>query len=587
MRNAHYWVGLALVGTAAACGGSDKNQTAKAPSDVTSTEGTSSAPIGQSTYPSTTGMSSQSPASAMNSTSGQPMLSSHDLVAGTFACLLSQSNGAATSVNSTMERSTESDTAGLRAYGGAATDRTALAGAGAASPGSQVTTGATGSTYGNGNGSNGGNNGTAGSSTTPGSTYGSSTQPGASGTMTEGSTGATGVGIANNDMSSTGRCAATAQAAGVASTALSRGDSSATNEVRRLVQSRLSSEQTSTDVSDNTLALFDKGVAALNESKMAHQALGERAKSTSDTSKADTSSNAQSGTSTKSTTNKTNKSNKSHTGSTATNDSMDSSSAPTDPIRDHKALGELYQFGQNLGMTPSGAEAQALAWVIGIDRFIGVRDLPAKDKPLAAAPLFTAILNVPAPAPTAGRTLPTWNQYLSAAARAVSSQSTSGTRGVGGGPAPSADEKSNLREISRAAQDKLQLVAQHLPSSSELRDEVNESLTELKTFAGSATPSANSSATDRGSMGTSTRGTTSGSTSGTSTSGSTTGGSSTSGGTSGSTSSTRPQQGSTSGTSSGSSGSTGSQGSMSGSSSGSTGSQGSTSGSSSGSGAGK
>jgi hypothetical protein len=162
-------------------------------------------------------------------------------------------------------------------------------------------------------------------------------------------------------------------------------------------------------------------------------------------------------------------------------------SASTDQIRDHKALGELYQFGQNLGMTPMGSEAQSLAWIIGVNRFIAVRDVPANDKPLVAAPLFSAILNVPAPAPTAGRSMPTWNQYLAAAARSVNSTSSNGARtgAVGGGPAPSADEKGNLKEVARAAQDRLQVLAQHLPPSSELRDEVNESITELKTFTGS------------------------------------------------------------------------------------------------------
>lgn len=249
------------------------------------------------------------------------------------------------------------------------------------------------------------------------------------------------------------RCAKVAEAASVSPDALARGDSEAINGVRRLIQSRLSSEQTSPDVSDNTLAFFDKGIATLNEAKIANQALAVR------------------------------------------QDTAPSAGKSSDAIRDHKALGELYQFGQNLGMTPMGSEAQALAWVVGVDRFIAVRDLPVSDKPLAAAPLFSALLNVPVPAPTAGRSMPTWNQYLAAAARSVNSTSSTGARtgAVGGGPAPSADEKANLGEVARAAQDRLQVLAEHLPPTSDLRDEVNESITELKAFtASSATSGAGS-----------------------------------------------------------------------------------------------
>jgi len=294
------------------------------------------------------------------------------------------------------------------------------------------------------------------------------------------------------------QCAKIAQAANVSADALARGDSEATNSVRRLIQSRLSSEQSSADVSDNTLAFFDKGIAALNEEKIASQALAMHSETSSSSgmtspgSTPSTSSGKAGASSTGKTGSSTGKSSSASSQHGA--DWSTQGSASTDQIRDHKALGELYQFGQNLGMTPMGSEAQSLAWIIGVNRFIAIRDVPPNEKSLVAAPLFSAILNVPAPAPTAGRSMPTWNQYLAAAARSVNSTSQAGGRssGVGGGPAPSADEKANLREVARAAQDRLQVLAQHLPPSSELRDEVNESITELKTFTGSSGSSSTS-----------------------------------------------------------------------------------------------
>jgi hypothetical protein len=526
MRNVRYWVGFALVAAAASCGGSDKSsQGAKAPSDVT---GQGTAPT-QSAYPSDTAMNPQTPSTSATSNeststsneSTQTQPTSHELLTGTFACLQSQLGMASSPSSMTTPSSSSSsassgttppssDTAGSRAFsesGGYsdAPERGA---------------------------------GTSGNSSSM-----------AQGSTAQSSSGTTGLGVTTPG-SGRDRCAKVAQAASVSPDGLARGDSSATNGVRRLIQSRLSSEQVSADVSDNTLAFFDKGLAALSEAKIAGQALALRsetspygttssAKGSSGSGKTGASGKTGSSTSPSGTSSSTSPSGagKSSTARSnapsqrGTEDWSTQGSASPDQIRDHKALGELYQFGQNLGMTPMGSEAQALAWVIGVNRFVAVRDLPPSDKPLAAEPLFSAILNVPAPAPTAGRTMPTWNQYLAAAARSVNATSSSGTRtgAVGGGPAPTADEKSNLREVSRAAQDRLQVLAQHLPQSSELRDDINESITELKTFSGPSGSGGSSTTSGSGSN------KSSGNTSGSGSSGSSSSGSSTDKNSSGST----------------------------------------------------
>lgn len=451
MRNTRYLAGLALVAAAASCGGSDKSsQGAKAPSDMTAEQRPT-----EQTYPSNAELNPPPAPSAMSNPSPESQVTAHDLLAGTFGCLLPQSGIAGT------ERSTSMTS-----------PNTSMTGAGTSASRSP-------------------SQGTSGTSTTSGASTGTSTG------TTSSANDSAGLGVKSSGGDS--RCAKVAQAANVSADGLARGDSEATNSVRRLIQSRLSSEQASADVSDNTLAFFDKGLAALNEGKIASQALAMRSE-TSSPSGMTTSGTGKTSTSTGKTSSGTVKSGTSSTKSSAPSGSSSQrggedwstqGSASTDQIRDHKALGELYQFGQNLGMTPMGSEAQSLAWIVGVNRFIAVRDVPANDKPLVAAPLFSAILNVPAPAPTAGRSMPTWNQYLAAAARSVNSTSSSGARtgAVGGGPAPSADEKGNLKEVARAAQDRLQVLAQHLPPSSELRDEVNESITELKTFTGSGSSS--------------------------------------------------------------------------------------------------
>ena len=130
-------------------------------------------------------------------------------------------------------------------------------------------------------------------------------------------------------------------------------------------------------------------------------------------------------------------------------------------------------------MTETGTEAQALAWIIGSERFLKVSDVSTPLKSAAAEPLFGAILNVEPPPAPAGRAAPSWNEYLSSAARAVGSTSYAGAR-RGWGTSAASNEKANLAEVAKAAGERMQVLGQQLPASSELRSNVDQTSTELK-----------------------------------------------------------------------------------------------------------
>src|SRR5262249_45562601 len=151
----------------------------------------------------------------------------------------------------------------------------------------------------------------------------------------------------------------------------------------------------------------------------------------------------------------------------------------------HTALSDLYQYGRNLGATEGGTQAQALAWVIGANRFMQVNVAPPAAKSLAAEPLFAGLLNVPPPAPAAGRMAPAWNEYLAATARSVAATSSTGGRGttgaVGGGPGAST-EKANLVQVVQVTEERLQVLGQQLPFTSPLRSEVDRTMSNLRTF---------------------------------------------------------------------------------------------------------
>jgi hypothetical protein len=261
----------------------------------------------------------------------------------------------------------------------------------------------------------------------------------------------------------------TAKGANVSPAALYTGDPTAIETVRKALDSRLSAEGASSDAANNSLAFYDKGVAAAKEARSAHDALVQVAQTLQ--SARTRSGSPKSGSS----------------AHPAGQGAMAGTMA--DQMRAHTALSDLYQYGRNLGATESGTQAQALAWVIGANRFMEVNQVPPPAKSLVAEPLFSALLNVPAPAPAAGRMAPAWNEYLAAAARSVSA--TSGTTGatgkaVGGGPG-AANEKANLEQVVKTTEERLQVLGQQLPSTSPLRSEVDQTIAALHTLETSAT----------------------------------------------------------------------------------------------------
>jgi hypothetical protein len=286
------------------------------------------------------------------------------------------------------------------------------------------------------------------------------------------------MGAGSSDMSSgsapgpsSDRCTTTAKAANVSPAALYSGEPTAIETVRKAIDTRLSAEGASSDAANNTLAFYDKGVSAAKEARSAHDALAlvgaaQQAMRTHGGSAGGP--KAGSG------------------GHAAGQGAMASQTA--DQIRAHTALSDLYQYGRNLGATEGGTQAQALAWVIGANRFMGVSEVPPQAKSLVAEPLFSALLNVPAPAPTAGRMAPAWNEYLAAAARSVSATSgRTGTTGqaVGGGPA-AANEKANLEQVIRTTEERLSVLGQQLPFTSPLRSEVDRTTAGLNALEAAA-----------------------------------------------------------------------------------------------------
>jgi hypothetical protein len=238
------------------------------------------------------------------------------------------------------------------------------------------------------------------------------------------------------------RCMLAGLAANVSPDSLVSGDSRATQAVRRALESSLAPRGISSDVSRARLAFFDKGVSAAREARFAYDALvGQDI------------------------------------------DPASASGQEADEVRAHRELESLHQFGRNLGATKTGSEAQALAWIIAVDRFIVVKDVPARHKSLVAEPLFTAILNVPAPGSVAGRPSSTWSEYLATAARTAGASSTSGGRipgAIGGGPSATT-ESANLIEIARTSENRLLALGEQL-ASLDLRAEIGRTVARLQSF---------------------------------------------------------------------------------------------------------
>jgi hypothetical protein len=288
------------------------------------------------------------------------------------------------------------------------------------------------------------------------------------GTTGQGSTG----GSSGSSGSAAEACVAIGQATNVMPTALVLGDSSAIDTVRRNLENRLTAEGATPDVSSNTLALFDKGVAAAKEARIADEALYGGTSPRGVGGGPSSGSSHGHGTS----------------GATKPEGSKPSTAARpgADEIKAHRALGDLYQFGRNLGTTETGTQAQALAWIIAVDRFQTVVDLPPQQKSLAAEPLFAVMFNVPGPT---GAKASNWADYLSAAARSAGSATGAPPGAVGGGPA-TANDKANLRQVAHGAEDRLQVLGQQLPPSSPLRPEIDRTISDLRKIeAQTATPS--------------------------------------------------------------------------------------------------
>jgi hypothetical protein len=250
----------------------------------------------------------------------------------------------------------------------------------------------------------------------------------------ESSSSTSGAGSSRAD-STPARCDYVARAVNADSASISRGDPAAIVSVRKAVERRLSTEKASSDTSINSLALFDKGVAAAKEARAAQDAL----------------------------------------------------SSGDDRVRAHTALDDLYRFGRMHDSTPVAAEAQAIAWVIATDRFLDVASLPTAQKSLAAEPLFTGILMVHPPAPKAGYEAAAWRNYAASAARAAGSRTHASGKAVGGGPA---DEKANLHAIARGAEKRLEALEQQLPTVSVVHIEVDRALSNLKDFPRKPSPGA-------------------------------------------------------------------------------------------------
>jgi hypothetical protein len=234
-------------------------------------------------------------------------------------------------------------------------------------------------------------------------------------------------------------CAAAAKAANVKPGAVANREPNAIDAVRRAFESRLSAEGLSSEVANNKLAFFDKGVEAAKEAAVADQAVyahrAERAVSAND----------------------------------------------ADAIRAHRAVDELDKLGKNLGPSALGIESQALVWIIATHRFMAIHEVPASQKSLVAEPLFAVGFRV-AVSPVRGRSSPAWSAYVAAAAQSVGEIPAvkAGTgRAVGGGPSPETDED-NLKEVVRTAQGRLEALAEQLRSGSDLRTEVENVVARLR-----------------------------------------------------------------------------------------------------------
>jgi hypothetical protein len=235
------------------------------------------------------------------------------------------------------------------------------------------------------------------------------------------------------------RCITAVEAAGTSLSPLVRFDATAIQRARGALERQLAEEGTATAASNDVLAFFDKGVAAAKEARRADEALFGHPASGAQVS--------------------------------------------TDDVRSFRKLAALHEFGRNQGGSDTGTEARALAWIIGVDRFMSIADVPAQQRVHVAEPFFSVLLNVEAPALPSGRAAPSWNDYLAAAARSTGHAPAPGpgAKAIGGGPSDVVEE-ANLKEIARASKERLDAIGQKLPRSSDLRAEIERTVANLGEF---------------------------------------------------------------------------------------------------------
>jgi hypothetical protein len=211
-----------------------------------------------------------------------------------------------------------------------------------------------------------------------------------------------------------------AEAGRVSLNSLANGDARAIDAIRRALEVSLVEDRATSEESNDMLTFFDRGVAAAKEARR--------------------------------------------------------------DARAHHELAKLYDFGRKLGTTETAIEAQSLAWIIGVERFLTIENLPPQLRPTVAEPFFAAILNVTPPAQ--GRAELTWSEYLAAAARstgAAAATNGANAKAIGGGPNDTTED-ANLREIARTTEERLRSMAQRLPPASDIRVEAERTAAKLRTI---------------------------------------------------------------------------------------------------------
>jgi hypothetical protein len=225
------------------------------------------------------------------------------------------------------------------------------------------------------------------------------------------------------------QCADAAHAMGLSPAELGAGEQPAIDRVRRVVRTLLSANDTAPDVSENMSALFDRGITAITSERTIRQALRQRR-------------------------------------------DID--------ITQLDSLGDLDHFARDMKLSVVGAEAQALAWILGARRFAEEPPAAGPNKIVAGEALVSAVLDAPG---SRGKTSTpaSWNQYVASAARSLRSGAARSGQAIGGGP-PSSGDDDNVRAIVNAAKVRMRSLTTHLPEASAMREELTRAAAQLDAF---------------------------------------------------------------------------------------------------------